>query len=145
MAQGDIIPNSDHVARQVGGSKIDRGRVTAAAFELKPGEEYLSVNWLEFFGDSNRASQIDKIRSVFVEKGYSLGAKARFTVLNVGEAREYVKKECPNNTSISFAHEPTEDDPSHCGILDTALNDEFIIAELLAELTDLESTFPAKG
>ncbi len=57
MAQGDIISDSDHVSRHVGGSKIDNGRITAAAFELKPGEKYLSVNWLEFFGDSDRASR----------------------------------------------------------------------------------------
>ncbi len=145
MAQGDMISDSDHVSRHVGGSKIDNGRITAAAFELKPGEKYLSVNWLEFFGDSDRASRVDMIRNAFVEKDYTLGAEAKFVVLNVGEAREYVETECPNNTAISFSHEPEDNDPSHSGILDTAVNDEIIVAELLAELIRQEDTFPARG
>ena len=115
--KGDPIPDDDHTSRYVGGSKIaSSGRITGAAFQLRSGEESLSVNWLDFLNLANRGSEIQQIRRVFLNKGRTLQAKAKFVVLNVGKTRAYVQQESKDGCLLSAQHDPKELDPSHSGI-----------------------------
>ena len=41
----------------------------AAAFELRPGEDYLSVNWLEYVRAPGLDAAIEAVRTAFRAKG----------------------------------------------------------------------------
>ena len=43
---GDSLPDADHVSRYCSPGRIEDGLPAAAAFELRPQDQYLSVNWL---------------------------------------------------------------------------------------------------
>ena len=46
--KGDVVPDGHHITRLCGGSHIrENGTIAALAFKQRPGEAYLSVNWLE--------------------------------------------------------------------------------------------------
>ena len=142
--QGDLIPDDDHVSRYVSGSKIAlSGRITGAAFQLRSGEESLSVNWLEFLDLENRDSEIQQIRSVFLDKGRTLQAKARFVVLNVGKTRAYVQQESEDNRLLSVQHDPEELDLSHAGIFDMP-DDDPSVGDIIAEQVDENAIYPAR-
>ncbi|MCK4604205.1 MAG: hypothetical protein KAU41_05825, partial [Deltaproteobacteria bacterium] len=93
--KGDPLPDQDHISRYCSGIRItEDGRVTAAAFQLRTVDEYLSVNWLEFLGQPNREAEIKVIRGILDSK-ISLGAKAKIAVLNVGKMRDYIRQNSP--------------------------------------------------
>ena len=78
---GPRIPDTDHVSRLCGGSKCDDdGRPLGAAFMLRRDEPYLSVNWLESTGASNRAEQLAAVRRHLTDKEINLPAKGRLAV-----------------------------------------------------------------
>ena len=56
----------------------------------RQGEEYLSANWLEYFGEPASDTNIDRVRTVFCEKGFRVLRNGRFAVLNVGAAKTAV-------------------------------------------------------
>ncbi len=137
---GDPIPPSDHVARYCPGSTIaPGGRVSGTAFRLRAGEEYLSVNWLEFFNLPSRAHQIAEVRRILDTK-LTLGRTAKIAVLNVGEITNNVREQNPDGSEVSVRHEPLDDDPSHGGIFD--VNSD-LIADLIAEI--ISEAHPAMG
>ena len=133
--KGDFVPDADHVARLCGGSHIrEDGSVAATAFMLRPGETYLSVNWLEHLGLVDRASQIAEIRRVLSSKR-SIGATAKISVLNVGAIRAIVLRDRQGRSELMVLHEPEIEpgrpqDPSHCGIFGV-LDDDGSTAELI--------------
>ncbi len=46
--KGDVVPDGHHITRLCGGSHIrEIGTIAVTAFKQRPGEAYLSVNWLE--------------------------------------------------------------------------------------------------
>ncbi len=59
------IPDDDHLTRYCKPSTVDDGLPTASAFELRPGEDHLSVNWLEYFGALDVATAIQLVRRIF--------------------------------------------------------------------------------
>ena len=70
------LPDSDHVSRYCKPSAVDeRGLPLTAAFLPKQGEEYLSVNWLEYFGALNLTLAVDQVRQVFRHKNYRVRPK----------------------------------------------------------------------
>ena len=44
----DPIPDENHVSRYCPPSRVEDGMPLASAFALKPNEQFLSVNWLEY-------------------------------------------------------------------------------------------------
>ncbi len=137
--KGEHLPYEDHTARYCPGSKIeDNGRIAPTAFHLRRGEPYLSVEWLEHLGQSDRSEEIQAVIAIFSQKLH-LGSSARIAVLEVGSVCGYVRKE--TRYSIRFLHEPEPDDPAHSGIHNTA-QDEMLIAELIAEKVD--EAYPVK-
>lgn len=140
----DPVPSTDHISRYCKGTAIlPNGRVSAAAFYLGSGHEYLSVNWLEFLELDNRQAEIVEVRKVLATK-LNLRSSARIAVLNVGEIQEHAQNECLDALIIRILHRPDEPpekpDPSHSGIFDTDL-DEPLITELIAE--KVIETYPA--
>ena len=135
---GDAVPDDDHVARYCpyGRLALD-GQPTATAFELKPDEETLSVNWLEFFDFPNRREQIAALRDEFASgTGLRLGPLGRLAVLNVGAMRAEVQS-AGAGRDLQVLHEPTVKSPSHSSIYGLQ-PEEQMIRELLAELARQE-------
>lgn len=139
--KGQILPDSDHVARYCKGSTVDDGEVQATAFMLRDGEEYLSVNWLEDLNWPDRKSEIGALQELYSRK-LSVRTAARIAILNVGTFRTKVAHESPDMRRLRVSHEPIPEDPSHTGIYDFSSDDD-IIAELIAQ-TVLE-VYPARA
>jgi hypothetical protein len=111
---------------------IEDGVISATAFMLRPGEEYLSLNWLEYLQLLDRMSEIRTVREIYSKK-LTITANARIAVLNVGVTRTQVELGSPDARIVQMLHEPIEpDDPSHSGIYNMRYDDE-LIAELIAE------------
>lgn len=118
--KGDRIPDENHIARYCKPTHVSDGQIQATVFMLRAGEEYLSVNWLEFLNCSSRESEIAELRNIYSQK-LTVGARARMAVLNVGEVREKVLTESPDRRNLEVLHDPILDnpplyDPSHSGI-----------------------------
>lgn len=130
--KGQAIPDSDHVARYCRPSTVPDGEIQATAFMLREGEEYLSVNWLEALGHSDRTSEIRELQDLYARKLH-VGAAARIAILNVGSVRAKVVRESQDMRLLRVLHEPIiPDDPSHAGIYDIPQDDD-LVAELIAQ------------
>lgn len=128
------IHKEDHVSRYCRPGTIEGGEVQASAFQLKPNEEYLSVNWLEYFGARNLEEAIQCVRLAFQRKGYGVSKNGRFAVLGVEEALTVVSQ--AHSCSLNIEHRPTDDDPSHSGIFGYHIEDIEIASELSMLLND---------
>ncbi len=107
LKDGDDIRDSDHVVRYCKPRHIlQDGRISEPAFALRESEEYLSVNWLEYFSVNMRTPEqvLQKIRDTI---GLELSRKARFAKICVGEAKRRIEgaqvKYRPIRTNISHA------------------------------------------
>ena len=100
----------------------------AAAFRLRQGEDYLSVNWAESLGAPDLPAAVERIREVFRRKNYALRANGRFAVLNVGAAKTAVQEGI--GFPLRFDHLPLGDDQSHAGIFGYTSDDLAVAAEL---------------
>ena len=130
--KGDAIPDQNHIARFCRPMQVDEGQIQAVAFMLrKVDKNHLSVNWLEFLNCLSRESEITKMRTIYSET-FTVGARARIAILNVGEARKKVLTESPDGRNLEVLHAPLMNDPSHSGIYNLKQDDE-LIAELILE------------
>jgi len=129
--KGETIPDQNHIARFCRPMQAPEGQIQATAFMLRADEESLSVNWLEFLNCSNRESEITKIRTIYSEI-FTVGARAKIAILNVGEVRKKVLTESPDGRNLEVRHDPLIDDLSHSGIYNLKQDDE-LIAELILE------------
>lgn len=130
------IPGRHHVLRYCRPKQVVDGTVTMSAFLLRPGEEFLSVNWLEFFGDIAAEAQVEKVR-VDMRKSLTLSAGGRFARVNVGEVTKRIEK-------AEVRHLPSPRNPSHAGIY--AHGENRLTAILaLAHLLTPGDIFPGKA
>ena len=136
---GDSLPDADHVSRYCSPGRIDDGLPSAAAFELRPQDQYLSVNWLEYWGLSDLGVALDRVREEF---DLRVNENGRFAVLNVSEVKTAVDKVTQRRSSIT--HQPTANMESHAGVFGFLAND-FEVAAELAEIVRTENVFPAVG
>lgn len=132
ISEGDELPEPAHLVRFVGFAKMfkdEDDRVvgpSAAAFEPREGEDYLSVTWCDFFSgveDEQVRCAIEMIRG-----SMKVGSKACFCVASSESIREAVEK---FSLKPRFVYYPEEDNPAHSGLhcLDGA---EAALLELLA-------------
>jgi hypothetical protein len=107
--------------------------VTSAAFQLRRGrEEFLSVNWLEFFVAATRAARVRLLRELLVRK-LNLSRNGLLAFLPIGSVRELSR--FPGTQSVLVEHHPSETDPSHAGI-HVAPEHEIATAVALANLVE---------
>lgn len=133
------LPDTDHVSRYCKPSAVDEdGLPTEQAFSLRPGEDHLSVNWLEYFGKPSLEMAVDGIRQVFREKGYQVAKRGRFAVLNVRAAKEAGAR---GNRLLAIDRLPTPEDPSHAGISGYE-NSNLTVRLALAQLVTLQDVYP---
>ncbi len=118
------------------------GQLIETAFTPRPGEAYLSANWLEYFHDSDRPVQIAGVRRALTAKGFQLRRAARFAVLNVGDAVAICRAGCPDANIRIVALGETRD-PSHAGIYGVAPPNNIAIAALLAAAVAPDDVYPA--
>lgn len=112
----DVLPDEDNVVRYVRPGLVDDGTVDGSAFVLRPGEEALSVNWLECF-EGTVSEQVDQVRAHVHLNLRPNGVLAR---LNVGDGKTAASSG-PEGTGIEFASDPQpanppdypDPDPSH--------------------------------
>ncbi len=62
------LDDDDHVSRYCSPRTIEKGMPSGMAFLPRSTDDYLSVNWLEYFKEPSFASAIVKIRVVFHSK-----------------------------------------------------------------------------
>ena len=135
---GKSLPDQNHITRYCKPKTLgEDGRPSRTSFMLRIVESYLSVNWLEYFGNIGRDEQLNKIRQHIQ---LSPASTAKLALLNVGETLDHVHNNS-GMTNISILHEPTSMDPSHSGIHGYGPDDD-LIADLIAEMV-LE-VYPAK-
>lgn len=103
------IPDEDHIVRQVTGSRLsdDKSYPLAAAFDLRPSEEYLSVNWVECF-PGEFESQLQSTREA-IARTRSLAKGHRLAVAICAGVRDL-----PAVTGVT--HEPRSENEGHSGI-----------------------------
>jgi hypothetical protein len=139
--KGDLIPHKDHISRYCSATQCtEQEQVTGVAFQLRPTDEHLSVNWLEFLRLTNRQAEIREVRRILSSK-LKLGSKAKIAILNVGEVINYVRMQSPDSRNLGVLHDPEENDPSHSGIYGYRYEDH-LIADLIAEV--VQTTYPAR-
>lgn len=128
------IPDSDHVLRYCKPSNIVDGKISPGAFGIRPNEQSLSVNWMEFFGkDTPIVRQIEKIQKAM---RVDLKPSGRLARINAGSAREKI-------TGLAIKHLPTPKNRSHAGIFYPGGDNEETALEL-ANLVKPDDVFPAK-
>ena len=117
MTNSDL-PDDSRVIRYIKPTDIgDDGRVNGAAFQLRPDETGLSVNWLDYYSDVAEDERINEVRRV---SRLRLSRNGRFAELNVGAAKRAVRRELD---ALRFVHNPLPPDgeyaadPSHSLIL----------------------------
>jgi hypothetical protein len=117
--KGANLPDQDHVIRHVPWKRLRRdedGNILGflhEAFALRPGEESLSVNWLEHFDGNHDARTKKSIQEIRAAKDISKKSQCAFGIGNVGNIKEICKK---NDALVKIVYAPTRDIPSHSEI-----------------------------
>ena len=133
MAQGDPIPDTDHVARYCRKTAInEEGRPTGLAFLPKPHDTRLSVSWLENTGCAGRDAQVQTARMALAAE-LTLAKSGQMAVLHIEKTRTRVTDESADKRCLHFSHEPTQKNPYHSGIGNFSA-DDVVIADLIAEV-----------
>jgi hypothetical protein len=132
--KGKNLPDKDHVIRYVPWGRLRKDEdenvlgFLPQAFQLRPEEQYLSINWLQYY-DGDRETQIRL--SVWAMRGSfakPLGAKSAFAIGNVAE----VKETCHAfGNRVRVVHEPEPNNPGHSAIRQL-LRDDLSLLEALA-------------
>jgi len=103
------ISGRHHVLRYCRPKQVVDGTVTMSAFLLRPGEDFLSVNWAEFFGvDITVDAQVEKVRGD-MDKSLKLSIGGRFARVNVGDVKRRID-------DAEVTHRPEPENPSHAGL-----------------------------
>ena len=135
------LPDDHHLSRYCKPPAVARdGLPMVAAFELRPGEDYLSVNWLEYFGAPNLDAAIESIRNAFRAKGFGLRPNGRFAALNVGTVKAAISGAVAGTVRVE--HLPVDDDESHGGVFGYTA-DDLAVAVAIRELVGSENMHPA--
>lgn len=110
-----VPADGDHLSRYCKPTAVGRdGLPTTAAFEMRENEEYLSVNWLEYFGSRDLDAAVGRVREAFRRKGFRVRPNGRFAVFGVGAAKAAVESAVGRPARIK--HLPVENDESHAGL-----------------------------
>lgn len=135
------LPDDDHFSRYCRPSAVARdGLPMAAAFELRPGEDHLSVNWLEYLDAPDLNAAIESVRNTFRAKGFGLRRNGRFAALNVGAVKATVSRVTAGTARV--VHLPVDDDESHSGVFGYTAED-LAVAVAIRALVGRDHMHPA--
>lgn len=135
--KGKNLPDEDHLIRYVPWGRLRKDEddnvlgFLPQAFQLRPDEDYLSVNWVEYY-DGDRESQIRlsvwAMRNSFEKP---LGAKSAFAIGNVA----HIKKACEGfGSRVRVVHEPDlPKNPGHSAIRRLPRDDLNLLDALAAD------------
>lgn len=141
MATGDQIPEEHHIARYCKRHTLDNGKPTSASFELREGESYLSVNWIECIDPSDSSRAIGELWEHYSNIFRGIKPKSRIALLNVGNTLEHVEQESTDKRKLRINHNPTPpNNLSHAGIYGYSFMDT-LIAETIAQSVAQENLF----
>jgi hypothetical protein len=135
--KGKNLPDEDHVIRYVPWSRLLKDEdqnvlgFLPQAFQLRPEEEYLSVNWIEYH-DGDRATQIRlsvwAIRDSFDKP---LGQKSAFAMGNVAKIKTTSQA---YGSRVRVIHEPIlPNNPGHSAIRQLPRDDLNLLDALAAD------------
>lgn len=125
LKKGKDLPDEHHVIRHVPWSKLRKDEdenvigFLPQAFELRPDEGYLSVNWLEYF-DGDHQQRIQAAVKAYRENAH-VRRRAVFGVARVAKVKEICHSSGAATVRIVYA--PTVDHPSHAAITNTPRDD----------------------
>ena len=123
------VDGEHHISRYCNPSSISHdGKPLACAFELRSHEEYLSVNWLEYFEAKDLNQAIDFVRQAFSRKRYTIKPNGRFALFQVIELLSLIEES--GSSPAKIEHIPEENDLSHCGVFGYTSSDESIALEI---------------
>ena len=146
---GNDLPDEDHVVYYVKPSGVfEDGTINGSEFQLRAkrlDETGVSVNWLEWFQELNKADQLAEIRRLARVK---LRKNGRFAELNVGAVKAYVRGRAPE---MAIQHAPLdaeegfEANPSHSeitGLPPGNTEEAELVGDMIAEC--VSGIYPAK-
>ena len=114
LGEGQGLADEDHIVRYVPWTKLLKDEddnvlgFLPQAFELRPDEESLSVNWLEFFSGDRSEKKRQAIQAF--RASVKVGKKSAFGIANVGE----VKDTClSSGARVRIVYMPEENNASH--------------------------------
>jgi hypothetical protein len=128
------LPNEDHVMRYVPWGKLRRDEddnvlgFLGEAFKLKPDEDSLSVNWLEYF-EGEREAKIQASVKTF-RSTLKVGTKSAFGVGNVAKIKEVCRA---RGATVRIVYEPIDENQSHSGIRRLPRDDTMLLDSLAAD------------
>jgi len=134
--RGKNVPDEDHVIRYVPWARLLKDEdenvlgFLPQAFQLRPEEDYLSVNWVEYH-EGDRAAQI--CQSVWAIRGTferPLGSKSVFAVATVARVKELTNAA---GARVRVTHEPLHDNPGHAGVRQLPRDDLSLLEALAAD------------
>ncbi|MBI4776684.1 MAG: hypothetical protein HY788_21315 [Deltaproteobacteria bacterium] len=111
----------------------------AEAFVPRPGEEFLSVDWVEYFEGTPR-EQLNQICKVLLEiRKYDVKRDSAFAVVNCLKIRNVGNS---NGHDLSVMTLGEQEDPSHSGVYGLPGNPESdIIHQEIANCASVESAY----
>lgn len=132
------LPEDAHVVRYASPRQVHAdGSLDSSVFRLRPQDAGLSINWLEAFGDTARAQQLEQVRRL---SRLNMRPNGRLAELNVGRTKRLLRERLP---TLSFRHQPlaADDryaaDPSHSEIAGLPPGDSLqaaLIGDMIAEV-----------
>jgi len=141
--KGKELDSERHIVRYVNSTSIesDGSTVMGAAFELRPGEDDLSVNWLEICGQDRvgRLKEVRRTCRMGRRSTLSRRKRDRFAQINVGELMRAVSGKLGGSRVVHDPQDATEEhcaDPSHAlviGLPPHGADEAQVIGEWIAE------------
>jgi hypothetical protein len=134
LKRGKDLPDEHHVMRRVSWSKLRKDEdenvigFLPQAFELRPDEAYLSVNWLEYF-DGDHEQRIKQTVNAFRKK-FAVGKKTVFGIAKVGKVKGICRA---NGTTVRIVYSPTTDHPSHAAVNNFPRDDLALLEAMAAD------------
>lgn len=130
---GDNLPDKDHVTRYGKPLQIeDDDSINGTAYRLRPGEEYLSVNWIEYLKKTTNEDAIMEIINTLSAK-FAIKKKGCLARSNVGTVKQKVLEASKDSRKLIITHQPETDDRSHSGIFNLKELEDDLISDLIAQ------------
>ena len=135
------IPDSDFIVRYCSPSTVIDNHITRAAFQIKPSNDFTSVNWMP--KNMHIHEGLEQIKSILEQKNFHIRSNGRFAVFNAHTIKSYVYD--LTGIKISICHVPSPGDPTHAGILPTNTSDSSTRQKIMFDIARALSRFTRKN